>query len=251
MSQKTYILFSGGKDSMATCILAKEMGYKIDGIIMAQMMFSHKLGISAEHPVHQKWLDEVALPAVQEMLGVPVTVVRSSKDFFDVFYHTVKRSKYPERIGRYSGFPIASTCAIRRDLKIAPMNEWLKKNKDSLKILGLASDEVVRLNRMHKRDNEVSILEHLGITERNAFEICRNKGLLSPYYDLGFKRQGCWFRPNSTLKQFKFIKDFYPECWENLRRLSKESNLVSNNFRYGKTFDQIDALLKGANDEQR
>lgn len=42
----------------------------------------------------------------------------------------------------------------------------------------------------------MSLLEKYNITEKQALDICRENGLLSPVYDF-VKRNGCWFCPNA------------------------------------------------------
>lgn len=67
---KRYIMCSGGKDSMATIVLAKEHGIKVDGVVIAEVMFDLKRNISAENPIHAKWLHEVAIPKIEKWGGI-------------------------------------------------------------------------------------------------------------------------------------------------------------------------------------
>jgi hypothetical protein len=64
---------------------------------------------------------------------------------------------------------------------------------------------------------------------------------------MGRKRQGCWFCPNGSAKEFAELKTEYPQYWDRLVALSKVPNTVTKCFRYGQTFEdfakEIDAYL--------
>ena len=104
--------------------------------------------------------------------------------------------------------------------------------------MGIAADETKRLERL-QGTNKVSLLKRYGYTEQMAYDLCKEYGLLSPIYNFS-KRGGCWFCPSATIKEYAHIKSEYPELWEELRNLSFSENLVSQNFKYGKTFAEVD-----------
>ena len=54
-------------------------------------------------------------------------------------------------------------------------------------------------------------MAELDIKEQDTFEICRKYNLLSPLYDLGIKRDGCWFCPNAKKLERQYIKEHYPQ----------------------------------------
>ena len=81
-------------------------------------------------------------------------------------------------------------------------------------MIGYASDEVNRLHRL--TDKKCSIMAELGIKEEDTFNICRKYNLLSPLYDLGIKRDGCWFCPNSAKLQREYLKEHYPQLVKNI-----------------------------------
>lgn len=242
-----YIMNSGGKDSMASTIYAYEHGLEIDGVVMAEVMFDHSRNISGEHPLHAEWLHDFAIPTIERKFGYKVILLKSDKDYITIFNERVgARSKFADRIGKKKGFPLGMNCCMRR-LKVLPIEKWCREQGEFEKILGLAFDETERLVRMHKRKNERSLLEEGKIIEAHTFDICRLYGLLSPYYDLGIKRQGCWFCPNCSLNTFaQFAKD-YPYLWNELRLLSQDKELVSPNFKYGLTFEEVDTTIKSIN----
>lgn len=245
---KTYIMCSGGKDSVATCILAYENKIPIDGVVIGEVMFDHSRNISAEHPIHADWLHNVLIPTLEDKFKYKVILLKSKDDYISIFNKRTNGSKKnPQRKDKKRGFPLGLGCCIRRELKVKPIDDWCKKQGDFIKILGIAYDEKVRLERMHQRKNERSLMEEYQITEKEAFGICQKYNLLSPYYDLGLKRQGCWFCPNCSIKTFSKFAKYYPHLWNELRILSKDKEMVSPNFKYGMTFAQVEKQIQEIN----
>lgn len=104
--------------------------------------------------------------------------------------------------------------------------------------VGIAIDEPKRLKRL-KGTNKVSLLEKYKVAEQQAYELCKKYNLLSPSYEFT-NRGGCWFCPNQTYEELAHLKKYHPELWEELKKLSKEKNLVSYGFKYGKTIEQVE-----------
>lgn len=245
---KTFIMNSGGKDSMATCIIRYEKygaGGGVDGVVMSEFMFSHKDNIPAEHPLMYKWKHEVAIPKLEEM-GYNVHVVKSPYDVLTLFHKRIKRSKNENRIGKKRGFPIGNLCYVKRYCKILAMDNWCKKQGDFEKIIGYAYDETERIERMLKTPNMSSTLYEEKIIEAQTFDICRPYGLLAPTYEKK-TRDGCWFCPNQSIEQMAQFAKEYPHYWALLEELSKEDGLVSRYFRYDKTFSEVNAEIKAIN----
>lgn len=236
-------LWSGGKDSTATIILAHELGLPIDLIVMSLVWFDKKEKISAENTAHLKWVMEYAKPLF-ESWGYPVKLVSSEKDYlYYFFFKRQKSDKHPETVGKYYGFPLGGFCRIQR-LKEEPIKQFLKPLKKQYRVLeyvGICADEKPRLEKMHKRKNQESLLEQNGITQAAAKEKCKDYGLLSPTYAKGRKRGGCWFCPNQSIAELAELKLNETKKYEALQKLSKVENTVARGFKYGKTFEQVDA----------
>ena len=49
---KTFLSWSGGKDSSASIALCYENGIQLDGVIFSEVMFDNTRGISGENPDH-------------------------------------------------------------------------------------------------------------------------------------------------------------------------------------------------------
>ena len=241
-----YIMCSGGKDSMLTVHIAAKKNIKIDGVVIGRFWFDKSERLSAEHPVHDQWLDDVCIPMIENKYGFPVIQVEPDKDYIDIFNERITRSKHPERVGKKKGFPLAMGCVIRRDLKLKPVMQWGKSVGEYEKILGIGLDELDRNVRLIK-GNTRSLMSEYGYIGKDAFVIGRKEGFISPYYELGESRQGCWFCPNASVcSQARFARE-YPQYWDRLRILDKDTEKVSNNFSYGRTFGEIDRQIQVIN----
>lgn len=237
------VLWSGGKDSTATIILAHELGIKIDLIVMSLVWFDKKKKISAENTAHLKWVTEYAKPLF-ESWGYKVELVSSDKDYlYYFFFKRQKSEKHPETVGKYYGFPLGGFCRIQR-LKEEPIKQFLKQTRKQFNVIeyvGICADEKPRLEKMHKRKNQISLLEQSGATQQQAKEKCKSYGLLSPIYQQGKKRGGCWFCPNQSIAELAELKQNEPQKYNTLKELAKVENTVARGFKYGKTFEQVDA----------
>ncbi|TCL57661.1 hypothetical protein EDD76_108196 [Kineothrix alysoides] len=212
---------------MATIILALEKKEPIDMALYAEVMFDKN--ISGEIPEHAAFIYEKAIPRIEKW-GIPVQVVRAKDTYMDYFFHTLKRSAYPELIGKHRGFPMAGRCGINRDCKLRPIHKYLKEygKGEIIQYLGIAADEKKRLERL-EGSNKISLLDKYGVSEQEALEICRENGLLSPIYQFT-KRNGCWFCPNCRDMERRHLIEHHPELWNRLKELEKIPDKVMNRF---------------------
>lgn len=240
---KTYLSWSGGKDSTACVILAHQNNIPIDLIIISLPYFDKAKGIYADHPLHIDFIFKKAIPKF-ESWGYKVKVVSSDKDYKYCFYHKLTRSKKSERNGKMAGWLMGGMCAMNKE-KVNPIKRFVKELDRSgwESIVGIGIDEPKRLAKMRNRENQISLLEKYGYTEKMAYDLCKEYGLLSPHYD-NSKRQGCFFCPNCSIYQFAKLQRDYPYLWDELLRLNEYYNqnktqFVAQGFKYGMTFDEI------------
>lgn len=240
--------WSGGKDSTASVILDHIHGLPPSKIIFSEVMFDKKRGISGELPEHIDFVMNRAKPLFEEW-GYTVEIVRADKDYFDLFNHVITRSKTPERNGKKYGFLIGGRCAANRTLKTDPIKSFFRtlalSEVEYMEYVGIAIDEPIRLERL-RGTNKVSLLEQFGYTEQMAFELCKEYDLLSPAYEIG-KRGGCWFCPNQSYQSIAWLKRTHPELWDELRELSKDTELLSTNFKYIDSFADADRKADAIN----
>lgn len=228
--------WSGGKDSTAAIILHHIHKLPAPTILFSELMFDKQRGISAEHPEHIDFIKNKALPKFLEW-GYDVKILQGKKDYLDCFYQVIQKSKVPERNGKRHGFLLSGMCMMN-PLKTKPLDDYIKNiNGNFALCIGIAADEPKRLARL--QSPKKSLLYEYGYTEQMAYDLCLEFDLLSPIYK-HLKRGGCWFCPNATYSEFAYLKTQYPELWGELKALSQEKNLVSQGFKYGKTFSEIE-----------
>lgn len=238
-SQSTFstnhvICWSGGKDSTATIILFHEHEAELMKpgdtvtILFTEVMYDLKRNISGHNP------DIIAFiykkKQIFESWGYNVQILRSkNKDFLTNFYHKLTRSPNPERTGKTWGFVPSGICAIKRDCKLKPMEDWNKthSSENLVQYIGIALDEPKRLESLHKQPDLVSLLEKYEYTEADAMELCRSYDMVSPQYSLpGITRDGCWFCPNAKLCEHKYVYEKMPKIWKEYVSLENTPNLA-------------------------
>ncbi len=228
-------------------MLCYEKGIHLDGVVMSEVMFDHLRNISGENPEHIKWVYETAIPIIEKM-GYPVIVVRDNEDYLSLFNHRIEKSNVPDRIGKKRGWLLGGMCAANDCLKMRPLREFFKRVGECEQIVGIAFDEPERLERLKNKSNHWSILERERVIEADTYGICKSYNLLSPTYDKR-KRGGCWFCPNVNVQELaQFAKEF-PELWAELEKLSHDTEIVSNGFKYGRTFESVNREINLINNQ--
>lgn len=180
------ISWSGGKDSTATVLLMylheDELIEKGDTVtvLFAEVMFDKEHGISGHNPEIMKWVS-YAKDIFEGCFGYRVEMLHSDRDYLDIFYHKLKRSPDPARVGKTHGFVPSGICAVKRDCKLKPIREWYRQHPgDITQYIGIAADEPARLEALHRQPGTVSLLERYGLTEQDAMDLCRKYEILSP-----------------------------------------------------------------------
>lgn len=170
--------WSGGKDSTASIILAHEHNEPLDLIIFSEVMFDEN--ISAELPEHIDFIKNKAIPVFNSW-GYEVKILHSDKTYMDCFHHRTVRGK---RKGFKKGFVMTGRCDVQRDCKLKAIKQfWKSVNGDFTQYIGIATDEPVRMERVVRAGNQVSLLEKYGYTEQRALDLCKKYDLLSPIYE--------------------------------------------------------------------
>lgn len=207
---------SGGKDSVATLILAHEHNEPLDEVVYCEVMFDEET--SGEHPEHLEFVLSKVKPFVEEVLEVPFVHLKSSKTYVDVFKRPISRG---ENIGKPYGFAYPRMCAINRDCKIPPISQyWKSQDKNVIQYVGIAYDEQERLMSMHGT-NRISLMNKYGITENQATKICVSRGLYSPCYDFS-DRNGCCFCPNCKFNEWANVIFKHEEMFDKLLKLERD-----------------------------
>lgn len=219
---KHVLFLSFGKDSMATLILIKLLGLPLDEVVYVDIRYTKQ--ISGEHPRMAEWIPTAERILLEEF-GVPVRHLTAKGTFKDYFYKVKQKGN---RIGDIYGFPyiIGAWCNSR--LKIQVIDAYLAEQTETVcQYVGIAFDEPKRYDRLKAKENDKivyrSILYENEIVEKQAFEICRPYSLVSPVYDGGGFRGGCWFCVKQCLADLYDLWLNYPDYYAELVDLEKDS----------------------------
>lgn len=233
---------SGGKDSVATCILLHYMGIPFE-TVTAEVWW--KDNITGENPKHYEFMHSVLFPKLKSW-GIKCNTIRSDVTAYQYMTTPIKASKkHPERDGKLRGFPLCGRCGIQRDCKSRVCERYYRNIfKPYNVIVGLASNEKDRVIRANNK-NQIALLDLLGINELQTYPICNNEGLLSPTYSFS-ERGGCWFCPNQKIQELEMLYSQYPELWEELMNIQRLPNKVTEFFNRTQTlYDIEEQILSG------
>ena len=216
--------WSGGKDSTASIILAHEHNEPLDLIIFSEVMFDEN--ISGELPEHINFIKNKCIPLF-ESWGYKVKILHSNLTYMDIFLRQPIRGKR-FGTGMITGFPMSGRCQINRSVKVLPIKRFLKSFEEEFtQYIGIAIDEPVRLDRIVKSTNQISLLQKYRYTEQMAFDLCKKYDLLSLVYSFA-KRGGCWFCPNARNDELRHLRNNHRDLWNKLLELEEIPNLIGD-----------------------
>lgn len=216
--------WSGGKDSTASIILAHENHEPLDLIIFSEVMFDEET--SGELPEHIDFIKNKCI-SLFESWGYEIKILHAKLTYMNIFLRQPTRGKR-FGTGMITGFPMSGRCQINRSVKVEPIKKFLKEfDEEFTQYIGIAIDEPVRLERVVKTKDQISLLQKYGYTEKMAFDLCRKYDLLSPVYDFA-PRGGCWFCPNARDCELRHLRNNHRNLWNKLLELEKIPNLIGN-----------------------
>lgn len=231
---------SGGKDSMATCILMRYFDIPFRAVT-AEVWW--KKDITGEHPRHYDFLHDKVAPKL-ESWGIDHQFISATTTAYQLMTSPITKSKeHPERIGKLRGFPLCGKCCVQRDCKIKPCQAFYKQQEEPFNVItGIANDEEYRLET-NTKSGRTSLLEILGINEFDTFPICRSEYLLSPVYDFS-ERNGCWFCPNQKIQESEILYYEHRDLWDELMEVQRMPNKVQEKFNRTQTLYDIEQQIK-------
>lgn len=224
---------SFGKDSLAMLIKIKELGLPLDEVIYCDIRFDDN--ISGEMPLMAEFIPK-AEKILKEKFDIEVKHLRGVT-FKEQFYKIKQRGKH---VGDNYGFPYTIGAWCNDRLKMQPIKKYLNSFKEPIiQYVGIAYDEPERYEKLN-HETHIAPLYDLKITEKEAMEICKKHGLLSPIYEHSF-RGGCWFCVKQKLGQLKYLYDTYPVLWNMLKEMEEDS---FNTFRPKHTLNELEEKFK-------
>ena len=90
---------SGGKDSVATLLLAAQHNEPLDEAVFSEVMFDKDT--SGEVPEHRDFIYDRLKPFCEKELGIKFTILHADKNYDDVFHHVITRGPHK---GEVRGF---------------------------------------------------------------------------------------------------------------------------------------------------
>ena len=222
-----------GKASPAAMITAEEHGLHVDEAVYRRIMFDDE--ISAELPEHEEFIHTKAIPLLWERYGIKTTIVQAKETYCSLFFTVYEERS--RKTGEIYGFPMRQGAWCNSHLKVRPINKWQRTVGEYTAVVGIAADEPKRINRKTERDNLLPLVKY-GITAAEAFKICEQEGCLSPAYNNGRTRLGCWFCHNQRINELRRLRKEHPELWKRLLALDEVSPCRFTSRSTVKQFDE-------------
>lgn len=198
--------WSGGKDSTASFLLHIDRNDVVKAVYYIPMLTGSIPLITKKHESYIKnFIACYSGPGADFIQAKGVT-------YWEHVHHIKTRGKdkgHIRGIGLGFGFCVFRDMSKRKAL--ASVDVGFYEYED----IGIAADETRRLLQLDGVKKR-SILAELGVTENQAFEMCRNRGCLSPVYESSF-RDGCVICPNAHDDRLKEWARDYPQGVEILR----------------------------------
>lgn len=231
---------SGGKDSVATCVLLYYLDIPFK-TVTAEVWW--KEGMTGENPKHFDFMHNKLFPKL-DAWGVEYDVIRSKTTAYQYMTTPIKASKeHPERNGKLRGFPICGRCGVQRDCKTRVCERYYKQIAEPYNVIvGLASNEKDRVLSANNK-KLIALLDLCNIHEAETYQICNSESILSPTYWFS-NRGGCWFCPNQKIQELEMLYREFPEYWEELMNIQRMPNKVTELFNRTQTLYDIEKIIK-------
>lgn len=221
-----------------------ENNIPIDSIVYVRMMFDDDT--PATLPIMTDFVDGT-IKRLNEW-GYDVKVVKSKRTAFELSEKIYNRSKYKASNGAKYG--ISAFCRGACCFQAEKPKAINSVEKADYKMIGYAADETDRIVRLG--GGKQSIMVALEINENETFDICRKYNMLSPLYDTGVGRDGCFFCPNAGKLERMLLKAEHPEmvkkiyemidktCCQSVMRLKNRNNWIKDYLENNGDFEKIE-----------
>lgn len=159
----------------------------------------------------------------------------AKKHFENVIYHQENNSiiEYFKKM-KFIPHPIISPCSM--DLKIKPIQKYIKENDIDIDLIGYVKEEQKRIKRMFAKNPMTKITKQFPISNQPnewCFEYVRKEiGWIPKIYEIKdekgnriFAHNNCLPCKNMQMTDFEKVKKYFPEYWERAIALSNELKL--------------------------
>ena len=213
---------SGGKDSfyMLYLILQHLDEYPLDGVVHYQL--------EIDYPFIKDVIDLIEDQCRQ--LHIPVFRIQPRKSWIEHYNTEIKSGKwkgskklYPTRLARWCNSHYKLDCARQ-------LEEMMKaQGKRVINYIGFCYDEPKRFKYdLHDRENNVTQiypLAEMGVYEEDILEWAKQQPIYNGFY-LENRRCGCMGCPMSSMNDFVYLKEHYPEQFDYFMGLAKETEEI-------------------------
>lgn len=118
---------SFGKDSLAMILAIIEHGLPLDEVVYCEVMYDSTT--SGEYPEHADFIHNKAIPILELVYGLKVSVIRADTNYKEQFYRPRTKG---ERIGQAVGFPTLWSPWCNGCLKRKPMQDYRASQSEPL-----------------------------------------------------------------------------------------------------------------------
>lgn len=212
------VSLSGGKDSAAMLLLMIEHGMPIDMVLTADT--------GMEFPEMYEHLDRINQYLYRER-GIHLTILKHPKGFEWLMFEEPKQKKSSIENRQRLGVPVYGngwpgmrvrwcTGQLKTHLINKAVNQ-LKGEYHALHYVGIAADEPKRVK------GEQYPLVEWNITEKEALQICYDRGYnWNGLYEI-YHRCSCWCCPLQRIDELRKLRTHHPELWERLRSMDQRA----------------------------
>ena len=218
---KIIVSFSGGKDSTWMLLEMLRRGEHIDEVVFFDSGW--------EFPQMLHHVDRIK--TIVEQRGITFTTLHPKNSFNYLMFDKPHR-KGDKRGWSWCGYG-GGRWGTRE--KINTINQYFKNESDYIQCIGIAADEVERLEK-ERNDNKRFPLVEWNITEAECLAGCYSLGYdwEGLYEDLD--RVSCKFCAFKNLKELRNMYFKMPEVWSDLREYQKKTHLPFKG-KTGSVFD--------------
>ena len=172
---------------------------------------------------------------IKEKYNKEITTLKAEKDFdYYMFEHEKTRGKNKGKRGYGWSTMLCRWCTS--NLKTNVINKYLKaKNEEYTEYIGIACDEPKRI-----KDKCYPLIDW-GMTEKDCLHYCYERGFDWEGLYEHFDRVSCWCCPLKNLKELEILYKYYPELWEELKKMDKRAY---NQFRKDYRGEQLEEKFK-------
>lgn len=206
---KVIASFSGGSDSTWMILEMLRRNERIDEVVFFDTGW--------EFPQMYEHINKIRV--VVESAGITFTTLQPSRSFDYMMFDK------PVKNGQHWGYSWCGHkgCRWGTTLKTSTIDNYLKNEPDHIQCVGIAADEVDRLNKKRAINIRYPLAEY-GITEAECLQGCFEAG-----YDWGglysqLDRVSCKFCGMKNLHELRNIHDNMPSVWLELRDYQKRTD---------------------------